>query len=87
MLNDADKAKVGKLLSALVTGAADLGLSSLPLLKLYQQAQKEGVKFSDLLVRDPLAAADLIGALQRHAKQLPPQLVSALEQVVKAARS
>lgn len=87
VISDADKAKVGSFLSAIVRGAADLGFSSLPLLKTYQQAQKEGVKFSDMLVRDPMAAADLVAAFQRQAKQLPPQVVTALEQVVKAARS
>jgi hypothetical protein len=86
-LSEADKQKVGLFLGALLRGTADLGFAALPLVKLYSAAKTEKLNFTDLLMRDPETALAIVTAMRRQAKKLPPEVVSALEQVVAMARS
>ena len=85
-LSPQDTAKVVSFLGSLINGAADLGFAALPLVALYSQARKEGVPLSDLLVRDPTAITSILQALKRQASQLPPAVLTALEDVLREAR-
>ena len=81
-----ETAKVVNFIGGLISGAADLGFSALPLVSLYQKAKAENVPFADMLVKDPAAIASIMQALKRQAKQLPPVVLAALQEVIREAK-
>ncbi len=81
-MDERDKSKVGQFLAQIMLGTADLGFAALPLVGLYAKAKAERVRFSDMLMRDPAVVAELMGALTRQARTLPPSVLMALKQVI-----
>ncbi len=86
-LSEIDKLQVSAFLGGLVRGTAEVGFAALPLLKLYKVAKEERVSLPDLLARDPETVLEIIAALRRQARKLPPSVIKALEQVVIAAKA
>ena len=85
-LTPEERAKLGAFLASLLSGAADLGISSLPLVALYARARKEGIPVMDLALSDPVAVEGVLKAIERQAPRLPQSVITTLEHVARVAR-
>jgi hypothetical protein len=86
-ISEVDQGHISAFLSAVLRGKATLGMSAMPMLKIYAAAQGEGLSLPDLVMRDHDAVIALVAALKRRATALPASVVKQLESIVTLANA
>lgn len=76
--------RIADFLGSLLNGAADLGITALPLLNLYKRARDERLDFWLLVLSDPTTADALAKAIEQHAIRVSPRLIAAMKLVIQA---
>jgi ABC-type sulfate transport system permease subunit len=81
---DPNLVKLSKFLGQFLNGASKLGVTALPVLNLYNQAQAEGVDFWHLILTDPEMSARLVETMRKHAGKIPDNVVAGLRLALQA---